>query len=225
MASRSSTGRWQLPTNPWSKIADVRCTRLFWAVAVMCAAHVAVAGAQTSSGRFELAAQVTSVSSGQFDAADAGLGGRVSWRPNSVLGLEAELNVFPRDFPSGRPFSRGRLEGLFGATAGATFDRFRPFVRARPGFVVVQESPEPFACILIYPPPLTCTLASGRTLAAVDIGGGVDISTTARTFVRVDVGDRLVKYPGPAFDSERNIHERPFFVHEFRFAAGGGMRF
>ena len=126
-----------------------------------------------------------------------GLGGRVSWRPNSFLGLEAELNVFPRDFPSGRPFSRGRFEGLFGATAGATFDRFRPFVRVRPGFVAVQESPEPFACILIFPPPLTCTLASGRTLAAVDLGGGVDIATTARTFVRVDLGDRLVRYPGP----------------------------
>jgi hypothetical protein len=165
------------------------------------------------------------VSSGQFDAADAGLGGRVSWRPNSFLGLEAELNVFPRDFPSGRPFSRRRFEGLFGATAGATFDRFRPFARVRPGFVAVQESPEPFACILIFPPPLTCTLASGRTLAAVDLGGGIDIATTERTFVRVDLGDRLVRYPGPVFDSHRMIHEDPFFAHEFRFAAGAGVRF
>lgn len=200
-------------------------TRLFWAVYVICVAHTAVAGAQTPSGRIEVGGQVASVSSGQFDAADAGFGGRVSWRPNSFLGLEAELNVFPRDFPSGRPFSRARFEGLFGATAGATFDRFRPFVRVRPGFVAVQESPEPFACILIFPPPLTCTLASGRTLAAVDLGGGLDIAATARTFVRVDLGDRLVRYPGPSFDSERMIREDPFFAHEFRFAAGGGVRF
>lgn len=199
--------------------------RLLWAVSVICAAHTAVAGAQTSSGRIEVGGQVTSVSSGQFDAVDAGLGGRVSWRPNSFLGFEAELNVFPRDFPSGRPFSRRRFEGLFGATAGATFDRFRPFVRVRPGFVAVQESPEPFACILIFPPPLTCTLASGRTLAAVDLGGGIDIATTARTFVRVDLGDRLVRYPGPAFDSDRMIREDSFFAHEFRFAAGAGVRF
>jgi hypothetical protein len=203
----------------------VPCTRLFWAVAVICAAHAAVAGAQTLSGRFEVAAQVTSVSSGQFDAVDTGLGGRVSWRPNSVLGFEAELSVFPRDFPNGRPFSRGRLEGLFGATAGATFDRFRPFARLRPGFVAVQASPEPFACILIFPPPLMCTLASGRTLAAVDLGGGVDVATTARTFLRVDVGDRMVRYPGPVFDADRIIREHPFFVHELRVAAGGGVRF
>jgi hypothetical protein len=196
-----------------------------WVVSVICTAHAAVAGAQTSSGRIEVGAQVTSVSSGQFDAADAGLGGRVSWRPNSFLGLEAELNVFPRDFPGGRPFSRRRFEGLFGATAGATFDRFRPFARVRPGFVAVQESPEPFACILIFPPPLTCTLASGRTLAAVDLGGGIDIATTERTFVRVDLGDRLVRYPGPVFDSDRMIHEDAFFAHEFRFAAGAGVRF
>jgi hypothetical protein len=200
-------------------------TRLSWVLSVMCVVHAADAGAQTSSGRIEVGAQVTSVSSGEFDATDTGLGGRVSWRPNSVLGLEAELNVFPRDFPGDRPFSRGRFEGLFGATAGVTFDRFRPFARVRPGFVAVQESPAPFACILIFPPPLTCTLASGRTLAAVDLGGGIDITTTSRTFVRVDLGDRLVRYPGPAFDSDRMIREDPFFVHEFRFAAGAGVRF
>ena len=203
----------------------MRRTRLLWVVSVICVAHASLAGAQTSSGRIELGAQLVSVSSGQFDSTDVGLGGRVSWRPNSILGLEAELTVFPRDFPGDRPFSRGRFEGLFGATAGVTFHRFRPFARARPGFVVVQESPAPFACILIFPPPLTCTLASGRTLAAVDLGGGIDIATTARTFVRVDLGDRLVRYPGPAFDSDRMIREDSFFAHEFRFAAGAGVRF
>jgi hypothetical protein len=217
--------RWPLPIDRQSKIAGVPRTRLLWVVSVICAAHAAVAGAQTSSGRIEVGAQVTSVFSGEFDAADVGLGGRVSWHPNSVLGLEAELNVFPRDFPSGRPFSRGRFEGLFGATVGARFDRFRPFARVRPGFVAIHESPEPFACILIFPPPLTCTLASGRTLAAIDLGGGIDIATTSRTFVRVDLGDRLVRYPGPAFDSDRMIREDSFFAHEFRFAAGAGVRF
>jgi hypothetical protein len=214
-----------LPIDRYSKIAAVRRTRQLWVVSVICAAHASLAGAQTSSGRIEVGAQVASVSSGQFDSTDVGVGGRVSWRPNSILGIEAELNVFPRDFPGGRPFSRARFEGLFGATAGATFDRFRPFARLRPGFVAVQESPEAFACILIFPPPLTCTLASGRTLAAVDLGGGIDITMTARTFVRVDLGDRLVRYPGPVFDSDRMIHEDPFFAHEFRFAAGAGVRF
>ena len=195
-----------------------------WTLAcgLMCADH---AQAQSQSGRIELGVQVASAFSGQFDAADTGFGGRVSWHPHPVLGVEAEMNVFPRDFPGERPFSRGRLEGLFGVTAGVTFDRIRPFARVRPGFVTVQQAPEPFACILIFPPPLACTLASGRTLPAIDVGGGVDIITTPRTFVRVDFGDRLLKYPGPVFDADRSIRERAFFVHEFRFATGAGVRF
>jgi hypothetical protein len=34
-----------------------------------------------------------------------------------------------------------------------------------------------------------------------------------------------VRYPGPAFDSDRMIREDSFFAHEFRFAAGAGVRF
>ncbi|HEY5619397.1 MAG TPA: hypothetical protein VIK60_15765 [Vicinamibacterales bacterium] len=200
-------------------------TGFAWALVVCGVIHADVARAQSNGGQIEVGVQVASALSGQFDAADTGLGGRVSWRPRRFLGLEAELNVFPTDFPDPRPFSRGRLEGLFGATAGVAFDRIRPFARVRSGFVTVQASPEPFACILIYPPPLTCTLAAGRTLPAVDLGGGVDINTTARTFVRVDIGDRLLRYPAPVFDADRVVRQDPFFVHEFRVATGVGVRF
>jgi hypothetical protein len=196
---------------------------LFALVCGLCRADIA--RAQSESARIELGVQVASALSGEFDTADTGVGGRVSWRPHPFFGLEAELNVFPQDFPSERPFSRGRLEGLFGATAGATFNRIRPFARVRPGFVLVHQAPEPFACILIFPPPLPCTLAAGRTLVAIDVGGGLDIVTTPRTFVRVDLGDRLLKYPGPVFDADRSIRERSFFVHEFRVATGAGLRF
>lgn len=51
--------------------------------------------------------------------------------------------------------------------------------------------------IAIFPPPLACQMAGGDTLFVLDIGGGVEFQTTDRTFVRVDLGDRAVKYPGP----------------------------
>jgi hypothetical protein len=35
----------------------------------------------------------------------------------------------------------------------------------------------------------------------------------------------MLRYPGPVFDADRVIRDRSFFVHEFRFAAGGGVRF
>jgi hypothetical protein len=182
--------------------------------------------AAAQDARMEAGVQVASTQSRQFDAADAGIGGRIAWQPTSLIGFEAELNLYPRGFPDRRPFSRTRVEGLFGATAGVTLGRVRPFARLRPGFVDVHESPAPFPCILIYPPPLQCALASGRTLFALDVGGGVAITLTPRTFLRVDLGDRLVRYPGPVFEMDpRRIHKDAFFGHDFRFATGAGLRF
>ena len=175
--------------------------------------------------RFELGVQVSSVISSQFDATDVGLGGRFAWHPVEPLGIESEINLYPGDFPDQRAFSRDRVEGLFGVTVGPRFGRLRPFARLRSGFLNIREAPEPFACILIFPPPLSCTLASGRTLVAFDIGGGVELFATPRSFVRVDAGDRVLKYPGPVFASNLTRRDDAFFSHDFRFAAGAGLRF
>lgn len=163
--------------------------------------------------------------SSQFDASDAGAGARVAWHPVELVGIEAEVVYYAGDFPEPRPFSRARAEGLLGVTIGPRLDRVRPFLRLRSGFVSVREAPEPFPCIKIFPPPLACELASGHTLLAIDAGGGVEIAATSRTFVRVDAGDRVLRYPGPVFDTDRDIRERPFFSHDFRFAASAGLRF
>ena len=101
----------------------------------------------------------------------------------------------------------------------------RLFAKLRPGFVAFSGAPEPFACILICPPPLNCTMASGPTVFAVDIGGGVEWFPTDRTVVRLDVGDRAIRYPGPAFDRDRNVHDEDFFGHDLRVSIGGGWRF
>jgi len=103
--------------------------------------------------------------------------------------------------------------------------RARLFARVRPGFLRVQEAPGPLVCLAIFPPPLTCELASGRTLTVFDLGGGVDVAMGERTFVRMDAGDRLVKYPGPVFDTDRKVHDEAFFGHDLRVAVAGGLRF
>jgi hypothetical protein len=173
----------------------------------------------------ELALLLAIAFSSQFDASDAGIGGRVGWQATPLVGVEAEVVHYPSHFTGARPFSRARVEGLFGATVGPRRGRVRPFARVRPGFLRVQEAPEPLACIAIFPPPLACELASGRTLTAIDLGGGVDVSVGERTFVRMDAGDRLVKYPGPVLDNDRNVHDEAFFGHDFRIAVAGGLRF
>jgi hypothetical protein len=100
--------------------------------------------------------------------------------------------------------------------------RVRPFAKLRPGFLAFRG--QPVVCILIFPPPLSCVLAAGRTVFALDAGGGVEVFATERTVVRVDVGDRLLKYPGPSFHNGRAT-QQSFFSHDVRFSVGAGVRF
>jgi hypothetical protein len=194
------------------------------ALFVITLARVVPAAAQQRP--FEAGVQVVAASMPQFEGSDFGIGGRLAWRPDDLLAFEGELNLFPGEYPdAGSAFSRRRVEGLFGVTAGLRFGAIRPFAKFRAGFLDVGEAPAPFACILIFPPPLSCALAAGRTVPAFDIGGGIDVDVTSRTFVRVEAGDRMLKYPGPAFDGENVRQDESFYGHGFRFAAGAGVRF
>ncbi len=203
----------------------INASRALVVAACMIAGLASSAAAQSQARRFEVGGQVAGVVSGEFDDTDIGIGGRFSWQPVAPLGVESEINFYPGDFAGDPPFSRGRLEALFGATARARLGSLVPFARLRSGFLVVHDAPRPFACILIFPPPLACELGSGRTLPLLDIGGGLQVFATQRTFVRVDIGDRLVRYPAPVIDTDRVVRDDAFFGHDFRFAAGGGVQF
>ena len=181
--------------------------------------------AQSAPHRFELGVQVTSATSSQFDATDIGFGGRFSWNPIGPLGFESEIDFYPQDFPDHGPFSDARVEGLFGATLGPGLGPVRPFAKVRAGFLSIREASRPFACILIFPPPLSCQLGAGRTLPAFDFGGGVELFPSEGTFVRVEISDRVLRYPGQVLDANGAVRSDSFFSHDFRFAAGAGLRF
>src|SRR5258706_6171515 len=202
---------------------DMNKLALVFAIAGLAVAEPALA--QSTPDRFELGVQVSSARSSEFDATDVGLGGRFAWHPIELIGIESEIDVYPGDFPDQRAFSRGRIEGLFGVTVGPRFGRLRPFAKLRSGFLDIRAAPQPVACILIFPPPLSCQLAAGRTLVAFDVGGGVEVFATQRTLVRIDAGDRLLKYPGPVFDGNFVRRDAAFFGPDFRFTAGAGFRF
>lgn len=165
-----------------------------WLVALL----IIPAAVQAQERRFEIGGQVVASRVDEFDDTDVGIGVRGGWRAAQLLGVEAELNVYPSGLPgTGITISRGRVESLFGITVGPQLGRLRPFARVRPGLLRYREAPQPIACILIFPPPLSCTLAGGQTLFAVDIGGGVEVAAGPRMLFRVDVGDRVVRYPEP----------------------------
>jgi hypothetical protein len=181
--------------------------------------------AQSDDRVFQAGAQVATIASGEFDSTDVGIGGRVSWHPFSLVGFEGEFTFYPGDFADAPAFSASRFEGLFGATVGPRLGAVRPFAKVRPGFVSFSEAPEPFACILIFPPPLNCAMASGPTLFALDVGGGIEWFPSSGTFVRVDVGDRVIRYLSPTIDNDGTVQDNDFFGHDFRFTVGGGFRF
>jgi hypothetical protein len=175
---------------------------------------------------FEAGAQVVVVSSGEFDTTDVGFGGRFGWKMSPLLGVEAEMSFFPQNLDDRvRDFSASRVEGLFGVTVGPVLGRVRPFAKARPGFVNFSEASGPLICIAIFPPTLPCAMAGGDTVFAFDVGGGVEFFPSDRTFIRLDLGDRLLRYHGPAIDSDREVHDDTFFGHDLRLAVGGGIRF
>jgi hypothetical protein len=180
---------------------------------------------QAGDNRFQIGGQFVAVSSGEFDSMDMGLGIRGSWSALSLLAVEAEMTFYADDWPDPVPFTSRRIEGFFGATAGPVIGRVRPFGKVRPGFVAFDEAPRPVPCIAIFPPPLSCRLAAGTTAFALDLGGGLEVFPSARTVVRVDASDRLVRYPGPVLASDFRVRADSFFGHDFRFSIGAGWRF
>ena len=160
---------------------------------------------------------------------DLGIGGRLTWRPLPVVSLEADVTFYPEAFPDEPSrfgtFSAHRIEGLFGATLGPQLGRFRPFAKASVGFLDVRPSSDLFACVQIFPPPLTCLLAAGQTLPAYELGGGVEVATLPRQFIRLDVSERVLKYPGPSYNTAFEQKDDGFFGHALRLTGGYGLRF
>ena len=175
---------------------------------------------------FETGLHVAASQWSEFDGADVGFGARLTWKPSTLIGVDADVTWYPSDFPGDTvAFSGNRVEGLFGVTFGPRFDRIRPFVKGAAGFLKSSEAPEPFACIAIFPPPLNCLMASGQTMPAFEIGGGVEIGVTGRSFLRGDVTDRMIQYPAPAFDRDFNVVDEEFYGHALRVTVGAGFRF
>jgi len=182
---------------------------------------------QGQAQSIELGVQVVGSQWSGFKGTDLGIGGRFAWQPMPVIGIETEVNWYPREFPVERAaFSGHRLEGVLALTAGPRLGRVRPFVRAGVGFLKSSPAPAPFVCIAIFPPPLACLMAGGHTLPTLELGGGLEFATPGSTFLRIDAGDRMLRYPGPTFTRGlQQLKDQDFFGHAFRFAFGGGWRF
>jgi hypothetical protein len=206
---------------------DVRRQRAAaWTCCVSLCAAASPAAAQTQP-HVQMGVQFVAASSSQFDATDTGVSVGVTWRPSprETIGPDVEVAFYPKGFPDAPAFSSSRIEALFGVSGGPRLRNVRPIAKVKVGFLTYHEAPEPFACITIFPPPLQCVLAGGKTVPAIDLGGGLEIYPTVGTFVRVDVSDRALRYPGTVLDLNQQVRNDSFFSHDLRIAIGGGVRF
>ena len=178
---------------------------------------------------FEAGVNLVTSQMSAFDGTDVGVGGRFTWTPTPLIGIDADLGWYPGEYPpDGIAFSDGRFEGLFGVTVGPSLNRVRPFGKFAAGFLQSTATQERTICLAIFPPPLNCLMAEGRTLPALDFGGGVEWLVTDRAFLRLDTTARMLQYPGPSLQFDRNnseVHDADFWGAAFRFSIGGGVRF
>ncbi|HXV59713.1 MAG TPA: outer membrane beta-barrel protein [Vicinamibacteria bacterium] len=182
--------------------------------------------ARSQERGIELSGLLTTTFQHELDTTDLGFGGRIGYRATPLLGIEGELSFYPGDVPERVTFTRSRLEGLFGITVGPRFNRFSVFGKARPGFVRFAGAHEPIPCILIFPPPLSCVLAEGRTVFALDLGGGIELYPTERSLVRVDLSNLLLRYPAPAINRDREaVTEDSFWGGNLKLTFSMGLRF
>ena len=213
------------------------------ALAIFLICSVRTYQAQTDERRFEVGGQYSFMNLAKAGSGapvvdtsrrnESGFGGRIGYNFNRNFGIEAEGNFFPRN----RELEGGRkIEGLVGAKVGARGEKFGVFGKARPGFLRLSAGDfEPISsggCVAVFPPPIGCFQPKSKTNFAFDVGGIVEYYPTARTILRFDAGDTIVRYgdrnvPGlinSAFPIVvvRNPSET---VHNLQASVGVGFRF
>lgn len=169
---------------------------------------------------------------------EPGFGARFGYNVNQYFTIEAETNFFPRD----REFDGGRkFQVLAGAKVGKRFDKVGVFAKARPGFLRLSRGDYSFGsggCIAVFPPPVSCYDSTAKTSFAFDAGGVVEVYPSARTIVRFDAGDTIVRYDArtvaaviepaggtPPFARVVVIPAAAQKVHNLQLSVGVGFRF
>jgi hypothetical protein len=160
-----------------------------------------------------------------------GGGGRVGYQLKKYLAVEAEINFFPRDYRQViSNFTGGRVtQGLFGARAGLTRQRFGLFGKFRPGFESSGHAEVPHF-LNGDGPDRTNPFGFEKIRAtqfALDVGGVFEWYPSRRTILRFDLGDTVVRYPGIQFTHlpDGATLFRSVYSHRLQPGVGFGFRF
>ena len=138
----------------------------------------------------------------ELDTTDAGVGPDAVWHVAPALAIDGALTWFPGSDASTGGLGRRqqRTLGLAGLRTGVSAGAVDLFARGRAGFLRFG-SEGATACILIFPPPLTCQLAGGYTAFAAEVGGGASVGLipSGRLRASLEAGDLMVRYGFTSF--------------------------
>ena len=182
------------------------------------------ARAQSDTPKAEIGVQFSSLNIERVSGrvTDPGFGGRFTYNPTKTIGLEAEINFFPKEYNGSSNQDGGRItQGLFGVKVGKRLQKVGIFGKARPGFVS-------FGRAILNRDSRATTLQFGRlTHLAFDLGGVLEVYPSRRAVVRFDLGDTVVRYGTQNFVDAlgRPSVNQAFTRHNLQFSAGVGFRF
>lgn len=164
---------------------------------------------------------------------EVGFGGRFTYNVNRFLALEAEVNLFPRDYTIVRTWETGGrvTQALVGVKTGYRFKRVGIFGKFRPGAAISEK-----ASVADFPDgdgPDPRNPFGFRDIRAaqltMDVGGVFEYYPTRRTIFRVDAGDTITRYTDIPFVQFRGAGGVPVVVdvytHKPQVSIGVGFRF
>lgn len=158
-----------------------------------------------SPSRVEVGAQFSTLTLTDFDATNAGLGGRVSYDLLRWLAVEGELNFFPRDrvevksegiAPAGLRigYRRTRFDGFVGPKIGLRRERYGVFGLVQAGFARLTD--KGINCLGEVCTRMLFLLARPeyRTEFATNLGGVLEFYPSPSIVARVDLGTTLIRH-------------------------------
>ena len=201
--------------------------RIFFALLMAVLLAPAAARAQTSAApdvdehKAEVGAFYTGVNLDGFGETVNGLGGRFGYNFNEHLALDAEFSFFPETHLGNRQFGQ-KTQAFAGVKAGTRTRHVGVFAKARPGVMFIGEVTSGFNC---------SGTSFGRTCRpshnnfALDAGGVLELYPSARTIVRLDAGDTIVRIRNATAGVVGSPVATSDITHNFQFSVGFGYRF
>ena len=168
-----------------------RCCLLMSALG--CAA-LPVALGQSPDSRFEVGGQFSDIklidTNGKASFS-TGFGARFDWNVTSRLALDAEVDFFPRAYPSS-PQQGGRTLQVLAGVRGRLLQRRRYAIYGlmRPGFTYASRAVTSFSATTTtgsQPITLLSPNFGGATFFTLDLGGGVEFYPSERWILRAEV--------------------------------------